>query len=525
MSQLISPTVNLFLYDLRQSWDPGSCLRENRRQFWRKVDPDIDFLLNQFKALESQFETISWGQIREILLSDHPPSLEKLIQELSPEEVKHFRKLQEISEGIERRLQELRVLEKETSEIDFSQGYTLYGKDLAEDKSGSYLEGYYLARQLADTYVLQVSSSGQFPDNKAIQPVEQLRVIRNIIIEKINHFPAISGEIYPKIVEAKQGKLGQTWVVWGQLTEKQKAAEIVEQCYEHLTPNFRWKPQVKQTGKLLGGTVFEFSHCSKNLTASWEKFYQENYHLVLILFPPGETVTYLKTQVTRQIYPELIRLFYCRHKLLFSYWKSYHFQGFLQEKYSQSYQLIESSHLLLNSAKVSSSKLEKFLVNLLLLKLEYSGYFHQLEAEEHTLRLQVKNYDQCVEKLVNQVEDNALLFLEFSQVFKNSYLPEIQGSLKNLQSRLILLEDLEKSWQSLMEVQKLQQTERLTVTVGGVGAGLIVGGMTATLASTQVPAPPQNQSLSLIVASGLSISLGLMAILGILAWRLLRGKA
>lgn len=85
MTQLIYPTVNLFLYDLRKSWEPGSSVRENRRQFWRKIDSDIDFLLNQFKALESQLETTSWGKIREILLSDYPASWEKIIQDLSPE--------------------------------------------------------------------------------------------------------------------------------------------------------------------------------------------------------------------------------------------------------------------------------------------------------------------------------------------------------------------------------------------------------------------------------------------------------
>lgn len=91
-------------------------------------------------------------------------------------------------------LKQLATLEK--AEAD-------YVELLIPEKQESFqpdLEGYYHALQLGDTYALQVDCS--VIDDNISKPVSRFQDIKQNIESRTHH---------------QQGKIGQTWFIWGQL--------------------------------------------------------------------------------------------------------------------------------------------------------------------------------------------------------------------------------------------------------------------------------------------------------------------
>ena len=265
--QLMYSTVDLFIYDVRDSLGQNSQeINRNRERFWVKIDRQLDNLNYNSTTTHPK------GAIDQILY--------------------------------EKRLAELASLEN--SEAD----YTL----LQSKEFESPLNGYYFPVQLGDTYSLQLNCSGV----ESKPSINNLRNLKQVIVSALNHH-----QVKTEIELDKQGNIGQTWFVWGQLAQKNlDVVKIAKECYEQLTPNSQWKqPIFKECGQLLGGTLFEFWHIPNNWGQEWEKFSQENYHLIICLFPAGESIGEI-TKKVRTIYLDLNRLFCYRHKILWAYWQS-----------------------------------------------------------------------------------------------------------------------------------------------------------------------------------------------------------
>lgn len=88
------------------------------------------------------------------------------------------------------------------------------------------IAGYYYALQLGDTYALQVDSG---VTDYLGKPMSKFQDIKQNIESRTHH---------------QQGKIGQSWFVWGQLEKIYNAEEIkaiAEQCYTQINPNFQGK--------------------------------------------------------------------------------------------------------------------------------------------------------------------------------------------------------------------------------------------------------------------------------------------
>ena len=58
----------------------------------------------------------------------------------------------------------------------------------------------------------------------------------------------------------QQGKIGQTWFVWGQLEKISNPEEIqaiAKQCYQQINPNFQDKIALQSQSSFLGASAFE----------------------------------------------------------------------------------------------------------------------------------------------------------------------------------------------------------------------------------------------------------------------------
>ncbi|KAM3112307.1 hypothetical protein [Phormidesmis sp. 146-33] len=195
--ELIYPTIDLFLYDLREGFgDDNEQVQDNRYGFWRKIYHD---------------------------LSDGNPT--KLYEKLRVEGAS--------DENADARYVEL-----------------LGSKRVREFES--HLDGYYYPIQFGDTYALLVDCSGHKADRPNLpKPISELEDIKKQIRQQIQ-------EDALEPTHPSMNELGRTWLILGQLVNDQQDYEaIAEKCYTKVVNQPNWKTDLIGTGKLLGAEIYE----------------------------------------------------------------------------------------------------------------------------------------------------------------------------------------------------------------------------------------------------------------------------
>lgn len=194
-SQIVSPTLAFFLYDLREELgqDPLQ-IRQNRHLFWRKIDAKLD---REYSAL---------------------------------------------SEENQRWLDELAAIEKpEAQEVEL----------LSRLPHRRFPPSYY-ALQMGQMYGLRVESSD--PADRPMQSLENLPQLKRKVAFHINH-QLDSTELQ----EGKQGTIGQTWLLWGRLPGNHlTATHVAQSCCEQLLAIEVENIEQFGQGKLAGATVYEW---------------------------------------------------------------------------------------------------------------------------------------------------------------------------------------------------------------------------------------------------------------------------
>jgi hypothetical protein len=194
-SQIVSPALAFFLYDLREELGQDrSQIQQNRHRFWCKIEPQLD------------------------------------------------RDYSELNEEDRLWLDKLEAIEKpEAQEIEL----------LTRIANRRFSPSYY-ALQMGDTYALRVESSD--PSDRGMQSLESLPQLKRKVAFHINHqLDSI------ELQEGKQGTIGQTWLLWGRLPGNHLTANhIAKACCEQLFPNDTTNSQNFQQGKLAGATLYEW---------------------------------------------------------------------------------------------------------------------------------------------------------------------------------------------------------------------------------------------------------------------------
>jgi hypothetical protein len=195
-SALIYPTIDLFLYDLREGFgDDSEQIQSNRYNFWRKIYHD---LTNQDLI-----------QLNEVL-----------------------RRKGAADENADSRYVEL-----------------LGAKRFCEFEAS--LDGRYYPIQFGDTYALLVDCSGHKTNPLyTLKPISELENIQQQIQQQIQEEPSEPSRF--------SNELGRTWLIWGQLVDTQQNSEVIaEKCYANLVDQPNWKNDFIGKGKLLGADIYE----------------------------------------------------------------------------------------------------------------------------------------------------------------------------------------------------------------------------------------------------------------------------
>ncbi|XWK91312.1 MAG: hypothetical protein U7127_15065 [Phormidium sp.] len=475
---LIYPTVDLFLYDLQEGLgQDGKQTYINRRQFWRKFDPEFDKQLQE--------------------LADFDPQKAQT----------GFVVTETIADRVRNQVEKFKELEN--SEVDYKK---LYDKSFAEP----YLDGHYFALQLGDTYALQVDCSDVTEDKEspkrsdALRPIENLKDLKKLLVSKINHH-SNDTEIEPN----RQGTIGQTWLVWGKLTDNKTAKEVAQECDDQLTPNPKWKSNLTELGELLGATVFEYSHSPANWVENWEKFSQENYHLIICLFPNDATPTDELRKKMASVYFDLIRLFCYRHKIVWAYWKSRHLKKELKQKNDQINELIGKIEQF-EAQGINLKELQSTIIKSLPSVSKYVVDLNRLDTQSRTIKINLENYKKRWEKIEEDGKITLKNWQDFITTAEERYLQQVDMDHASLSAGLTLLENLLRTIGNIAEIQQTKSDRTLNKTVAAAGIGLATSQVTSAVILAQPPLAKHPVG----VAVG---SLGIGAIVGVLIFVILRG--
>ena len=406
--QLIYPTIDLFLYDIREGFQYTAEINDNRRQFWQKIDPNID------KAKLSELAKLENPE------ADYVPLLAKPFE--SP------------------------------------------------------LDGYYYALQFGDIYSLQIACSGEYKDpdtqkrNDSNQAIENLGNLKQTIINKIN-----ASDKYTEIAANKQGTIGQTWLVSVQIADSnQDPKELAKECYDKLTINHNWKPEFKEQGRLLGARLFEYWHSPTNWNREWEAFSQENYHIVVCLFPAGKNIAEIRQKV-EDIYLDLTRLFCYRHKIIWAYWQSRRLNDKLKQQSGEIRALVDKVRDLssqIQSQELNLKDLQVTLTQSFPTLSDYAVHLNELESLSHIIKLNLDNYKSRLQKIERDTNSYLKLFANFSDFAEEKYLQQVETDCTRFRPGLTMLENLIRTIGSVSEIEQTKTNRALNTTVASAGIGL-----------------------------------------------------
>ena len=399
------------------------------------------------------------------------------------------------------RLEELKLAEKESSDY-----IELLGSKKKVEQFKLELDGYYYPIQLGDTYGLQVDCTANYIPNykNSPQPITCLPKIQVEVIEKINS-------------ENCQPKLGQSWLIWGQLaTENQDIEETARECYAQLefANKADWTEDLK--GKFLGGTVFELSQIP-----SQGQLKSEGYHILICLFPHHLKIDAICKSVAK-LYPQLIRLFAYRHKTLWAYTQSLS----LKENLKQAAKLVQATVSDLNTLSLSPRNhidgLQKVLAGTPEILLKYTNNLSYLDAQRRTIKINISNYNKRLHKLQEIDSNSDWQFLQaFSDFAQEKFLEQIEADQANLSPKLTLMENTIKTIQEIIDIEQTKSDRTLNNTIAVAGIGLATSQIALAVILIQDP-PKDKVSLNSYRIEVFVLSLGIGAIAALLSFIILR---
>ncbi|MFB2837820.1 hypothetical protein [Floridanema evergladense] len=428
--KLIYPTLDLFLYDLREGLgQTEEEIKQNRREFWQKVYNNPQYNISG-KTLDQTF-------------------------------------LEELAKPEKAEASFVQLLEKEQVEI-----FELP------------LDGYYYPLQLGDTYALQVDCSGAYADGKEIlnntpQNIDILTQRKQTILQHLGG-------------ENVRGKIGQTWLMWTQLNQEIKEPEklefVAQKCYNKLFNHPDWNRDFWGKGNYLGATVFELWR----FPANWENLKDESEHLQIWLFPHHIPIDTIR-QTMADIYFDLIRLFHYRHKIIWSYAQSHKPKTALKNDYlfvKNSISVIVPANQQIQPTQSDLKQLETTLNNTFNTLARYAIDLDKLNAQSRTLNINIENYQERLKRLTekdkNPQKDLSFL-IEFGDFAKERYLRQVEADYTSLNTGLTLLENLIRTLEGTSNIRQTASDRTLNKTVAAAGIGLATSQVTSAIILAQPP--------------------------------------
>ena len=392
-------------------------------------------------------------------------------------------------------LEQLKQAETETAE---------YIELLGDKKFAAFespLDGYAYPVKIGDTYAAQFDLSGKIePDaDKRFAPkkIDCLKSLKQQVISRVN--PAAT--------------IGQSWLVWGQLTaDDQDALTIAKDCYTKLElfPNAKWDRDLKAEGKFLDANFYELW-----LPPGDRGKIEQNHHILICLFPynNGQSIADISNTVAK-LYVHLMRLFAFRNKVIWAYTQSRQLKADLKEAARTIQQIVTQLPQQVNAPKVDLKELQQSLVDALTIFSVYANYISRLEEQENTIKTNLKNYKRRLETIGKDMGNDAEAFkfmANFSDFAKEKYVWQVAADNRSLTAGLRLLENAIQTIEGIIEIERAKSDRTLNVTIGTVGMGIGISGVVASTYSSQIksPASPTNP-MDVNVVFWSSIGLGIL---------------
>jgi len=376
------------------------------------------------------------------------------------------------------------------------------------------LDGYYYPLQLGDTYALQIDYSGkEDADGKSNNKEQEL---------DDEPFLNLKQEIEKKI-SGKTGTVGQTWLVWGKLTENKSDSEIekiAKSCYTQLVRNYKWERDFIGKGQWLGGTIFELWYCPENLGLTgkefWEKFRRENHHVLIWLFPYDQSPDEMR-QKLNSVYYDLLRLFQYRHKVVWAYYQSRYQKFLLKKEYVEIQPSINQTSYLprqLQTNNLKLNQLQKTLSDNLINLSDYTIALNYLDNQRRTIKVNLENYKSRLKEMSTKYTGSNLEFLkEFSEsdIYAQKYQRQIDADYESLSPGLTLLQNLNSTIQGIIDLEQTKSDRALDNTIAIASVGLAISGLTATVATAHNPPPKSYTDLSFLLSPAFVLSIAFSA--------------
>ncbi|WP_088242140.1 hypothetical protein [Calothrix rhizosoleniae] len=352
-------------------------------------------------------------------------------------------------------------------------------------------DGYYYPLQFSDTYSLLVNYSGKF--NAEGEPDDEGKSLNN------QPFLNLKQEVNQRI-DQQVGTIGQTWLLWGNLTSQKTDTEITEiaqRCYTQFVIDYDWKRDLIGQGQLLGGTIFELWYCPQSLDVNgqefWDKFREKNHHLLIWLFPDNVSADAMRNQV-KSSYQDFIRLWQYRHKIVWSYYQSRYQKSLLKQEYVEIQPAIKQASELpisLKNNKLKLNQLQTILSDNLINLSDYTIALNYLENHHQTIKINLDNYQSRLTEMEIKYPDSNLEFLKkFSEgdIYAQKYQRQIQADSITFQPGLTLLQNLNSTIEGIITLEQTKSDRQLNNTIAIAGVGLA----TSSLGSAVILAQPTN---------------------------------
>lgn len=374
------------------------------------------------------------------------------------------------------------------------------------------LEGYAYPVKIGDTYAAQFDLSGKIePEDKKSVPeeIDRLGWQKEKIISRVNP-PAT---------------IGQSWLVWGQLTANdQDALETAKNCYTKLNlfSNAKWDRDLKADGEFLGADFYELWRPPGD-----RGNIGDNHHVIICLFPytSSQSIGDINKTVAK-LYAPLMRLFAYRNKVIWAYTQSRPLKASLKHSYGEIQLFVNQLIARVNAPKADLKELQKDLVEFLKISSAYASAIIALEQQENIIKTNLENYDRRLETIGEKMGNDAEAFkfmAKFSDFVKEKYVWQVESDNRSLSAGLRLLENAIQTIEGIIEIERAKSDRTLNVTIGTVGAGIGISGVYASTYASQIqsPASPQ-KSMDVNAVFLWSIGLGILPVIIVSALRKIR---
>ncbi len=373
-------------------------------------------------------------------------------------------------------LEKLKQAETETAE---------YIELLGDKKFAAFelpLDGYAYPVKIGDTYAAQFDLSGKIESDKenTFKPkeIDCFEWLKQQVISRVNP-PAT---------------IGQSWLVWGQLTvNDQDALATAKNCYSKLNlfPNAKWDRDLKSTGQFLNADFYELW-----LPPGDRGNIGQNHHVLICLFPynNGQSIGEISKTVAK-LYVHLMRLFAFRNKVIWAYTQSRQLKADLKDAARTIQQIVTQLPNQVNAPKVDLKELQQSLVNCLTIFSVYANYISRLEEQENTIKTNLKNYKRRLETIGKEMGSDAEAFkfmASFSDFAKEKYVWQVAADNRSLSAGLRLLENAIQTIEGIIEIERAKSDRTLNVTIGAVGMGIGTSGVAASVYASKIDST-QNQ--------------------------------